>query len=85
MSEMSIEMMDHAFHLHKDFDVQETEEWLEALESVIQVRGSDRARFILNRLIQKSYQSGVRLPFTANTPYINTIPDKIYRREYRPS
>ncbi len=73
MSDLSIESMDHEFHLHKDFDVQETEEWLEALESVIKARGADRVRFLLNRLIQKSFQSGIRLPFTANTSYINTI------------
>jgi pyruvate dehydrogenase E1 component len=66
--------MDHEFQVHKDFDIQETEEWLEALESVSKARGPERVRFILNRLIQKSYQSGIRLPFTANTPYINTIP-----------
>ena len=58
----------------KDFDVEETSEWLEALEGIIRVRGAERARFILDRLIQKSYQSGIRLPFTANTPYVNTIP-----------
>jgi pyruvate dehydrogenase E1 component len=74
MADISIESMDNEFHLHKDFDIEETEEWLEALESVIKVRGPERARFLLNRLIQRSFQSGIRLPFTANTPYINTIP-----------
>jgi pyruvate dehydrogenase E1 component len=58
----------------KDLDVVETSEWLEALEGVMQVRGAERVRFILNRLIQKSFEIGVRLPFTANTPYVNTIP-----------
>ncbi len=58
----------------KDMDVEETSEWLEALEGIIRVRGAERARFILDRLIQKSFQSGIRLPFTANTPYVNTIP-----------
>jgi pyruvate dehydrogenase E1 component len=61
-------------NLQKDIDVDETSEWLEALEGVIRVRGGDRARFLLDRLIQKSFQSGIRLPFTANTPYVNTIP-----------
>ena len=58
----------------KDIDIEETSEWLEALEGVIRVRGAERARFLLDRLIQKSYQSGIRLPFTANTPYVNSIP-----------
>ena len=74
MTDIKIENMDHEFRMHKDLDVQETEEWLEALESVARVRGADRVRFLLNRLIQRSYQNGIRLPFTANTPYVNTIP-----------
>ena len=74
MTDIKIENMDHEFHMHKDLDVEETEEWLEALESVARVRGGDRVRFLLNRLIQKSYQNGIRLPFTANTAYVNTIP-----------
>ncbi len=74
MTGFNIESMDHEFQVNKDFDVEETEEWLEALESVLKARGPERARFILNRLIQKSFQNGIRLPFTANTPYINTIP-----------
>jgi pyruvate dehydrogenase E1 component len=74
MSDIKIENMDHEFRMHKDLDVQETEEWLEALESVARARGGDRVRFLLNRLIQTSYQNGIRLPFTANTPYVNTIP-----------
>jgi pyruvate dehydrogenase E1 component len=74
MSDLKIENMDHEFRMHKDLDVEETEEWLEALESVARVRGGDRVRFLLNRLIQNSYQNGIRLPFTANTAYVNTIP-----------
>jgi pyruvate dehydrogenase E1 component len=58
----------------RDLDIEETAEWLEALDGVIHHRGAERARFLLDRLIQKSFQSGIRLPFTANTPYINTIP-----------
>jgi len=57
-----------------DFDKEETQEWLEALEGVIKSRGVQRARFILNQLLQKGFKSGLTMPFTANTPYINTIP-----------
>jgi pyruvate dehydrogenase E1 component len=74
MADDRVETMNHEFQVRKDFDVQETEEWLEALDSVLNARGPDRVRFLLNRLIQRSYQSGIRLPFTANTPYVNTIP-----------
>jgi pyruvate dehydrogenase E1 component len=59
---------------HKDIDVAETTEWLDALESVLQNTGRDRARFLLEELEQKASRSGVEIPFTANTPYINTIP-----------
>jgi len=74
MTDIKIENIDHEFLMHKDRDVQETEEWLEAMESVARVQGADRVRFLLNRLIQTSYQNGIQLPFTANTPYVNTIP-----------
>ncbi len=57
-----------------DRDVDETEEWLEALEDVIRVEGQERAKFLLEKLLEKGYEKGVRLPFTGNTPYINTIP-----------
>ena len=59
---------------HRDIDVAETNEWLDALESVLQNTGRDRARFLLEELEQKASRSGVEIPFTANTPYINTIP-----------
>jgi pyruvate dehydrogenase E1 component len=57
-----------------DVDVAETKEWLDSLEGVLQNRGQDRARFLLSELELKAIRDGVRLPFTANTPYINTIP-----------
>lgn len=57
-----------------DVDVEETEEWLEALDDVIEFKGSDRTRFLINKLVEKGYQEGIHLPFTANTPYVNTIP-----------
>jgi pyruvate dehydrogenase E1 component len=58
----------------QDIDAAETNEWLDALESVLQNTGRDRARFLLEELEQKASRSGVEIPFTANTPYINTIP-----------
>jgi pyruvate dehydrogenase E1 component len=57
-----------------DVDVAETNEWLDSLESVLQNRGQDRARFLLSELEHKAIRDGVQLPFTANTPYINSIP-----------
>src|SRR5262245_19343366 len=57
-----------------DVDVLETREWLDALDGVVQSEGPERARFLLSRLRDKAQRSGLGLPFTANTPYINTIP-----------
>jgi pyruvate dehydrogenase E1 component len=57
-----------------DADTAETREWLDSLESVLQHEGPDRARFLLSQLKHKADRSGVEIPFTANTPYINTIP-----------
>src|SRR5262249_33785148 len=53
-----------------------TKEWLDSLEGVLQNRGQDRARFLLSELELKAIRDGVKLPFTANTPYINTIPPR---------
>jgi pyruvate dehydrogenase E1 component len=58
----------------KDADVQETEEWLTAFEQVVEIEGHERACFLLKKLLEKGYEKNVTLPFTGNTPYINTIP-----------
>ncbi len=57
-----------------DQDPQETREWLEALEGVLETEGPDRAHFLLEQLIEKARRSGAFLPYSANTAYINTIP-----------
>jgi pyruvate dehydrogenase E1 component len=57
-----------------DTDVGETEEWLIAFEQLVQTEGRERARFMLKKLLEKGYERDVTLPFTGNTPYINTIP-----------
>ncbi len=57
-----------------DIDPQETQEWLDALDSVFEHEGVDRAHFILERLVEKARRSGAHLPYSANTAYVNTIP-----------
>ncbi|MCA9742854.1 MAG: pyruvate dehydrogenase (acetyl-transferring), homodimeric type [Deferribacteres bacterium] len=52
----------------------ETQEWLESLDYVLQSSGSDRVKQLLRKLQDHAFQAGVVLPFSANTPYINTIP-----------
>jgi len=60
--------------IRTDTDPQETREWLDALESVLEREGPDRAHFLLERLVAKARLSGAYIPFNANTAYINTIP-----------
>ena len=57
-----------------DIDPEETGEWLDALEAVIDAEGVDRAHFLLENLITKARLRGAFLPYNANTPYLNTIP-----------
>jgi pyruvate dehydrogenase E1 component len=57
-----------------DTDVEETEEWLSALEEVVDIEGGERGQYLLRKLLEKGYEKDVTLPFTGNTPYINTIP-----------
>ncbi len=57
-----------------DIDPQETQEWLDALDSVIVNAGSDRAHFLLEQLVEKARRSGAYLPYSATTAYVNTIP-----------
>ena len=57
-----------------DYDPQETQEWLDALESVLENEGAERARFLLGELLDKARNSGAGMPFSATTPYCNTIP-----------
>jgi pyruvate dehydrogenase E1 component len=57
-----------------DIDSQETQEWLDALDSVIASAGGERAHFLLEKLIEKARRSGAYLPYSATTAYINTIP-----------
>ena len=52
----------------------ETREWQESLNYVLERGGPERVARLLHELGVHAQQAGVKLPFTANTPYINTIP-----------
>ncbi len=56
-----------------DQDPQETQEWIDALEAVVSFEGSDKAQHIIGSLIEKARVHGIDIPYSANTPYINTI------------
>lgn len=57
-----------------DVDPNETQEWVEALEAVLETEGVDRAHYLLESLIEKARRNGAHMPFDATTAYINTIP-----------
>jgi pyruvate dehydrogenase E1 component len=57
-----------------DIDPVESEEWIEAINSVIETEGVERAQYLLQRLSTKVTETGAQLPYAINTPYRNTIP-----------
>ncbi len=57
-----------------DSDPQETREWLDALEAVIEEVGPERAHFLIEKLIKLGHRAGINIPYSANTDYLNTIP-----------
>jgi pyruvate dehydrogenase E1 component len=57
-----------------DPDVMETQEWLDALEAVIENEGPERAHYLMERLIDLARRRGANIPFSSNTAYVNTIP-----------
>ena len=68
-------MMDSSEKEQKqDLDPNETQEWLESIDSVIREEGIDRARFLLQRLSERATRNGLPLPYAFTTPYRNTIP-----------
>ena len=58
----------------QDLDPQETREWVDALEQVIERDGPDRAHFLIESIVDKARRSGAYLPYNATTAYLNTIP-----------
>ena len=57
-----------------DSDPQETREWLDALDAVIEQVGPERAHYLIEQLIDLGNRAGISIPYSANTDYVNTIP-----------
>src|SRR4051794_10310631 len=60
-----------------DTDPDETLEWLDSLDAVIDVHGKTRARFLLSKLLGHAREAQVSFPATVSTPYVNTIPREL--------
>jgi pyruvate dehydrogenase E1 component len=58
----------------RDLDPLETREWLDALTSVLEFEGPERTHFLLGELVIEARRKGTPVPYSANTPYLNTIP-----------
>jgi pyruvate dehydrogenase E1 component len=69
----------------EDLDPAETREWREALDSVLAYEGADRAFFLLDEVVAEARRKGAPVPYSATTPYLNTIPpekeDRLSPRE----
>ena len=59
---------------YQDTDPQETQEWIDSIKSILKNEGIERTHFIIEKLLEFSRRNGVRLPYSAHTDYVNTIP-----------
>ncbi|MFF2246700.1 pyruvate dehydrogenase (acetyl-transferring), homodimeric type, partial [Arthrobacter sp. NPDC058130] len=75
-----------------DRDPEETAEWLESLDALIQEQGTERAQYIMRSLLQRAGAQSVGVPMVTTTDYVNTIPvdqeapfpgDEEIERKYR--
>ena len=75
-----------------DIDPEETGEWLESFDGLVDDRGGPRARYVLLSLLKRAREKNVSVPTSLNTPYVNTIGvheepyfpgDEVMERAYR--
>src|SRR5688572_13136205 len=57
-----------------DIDPDETREWVESLDAVLDERGKGRARYLMLKLIERARERQVGVPALRSTDYINSIP-----------
>ena len=65
-----------ASYLHDD-DPEETREWLESLDGLLESNDMGRARFLMLRLLERATAKRVPLPSLTSTDYVNTIPTSL--------
>jgi len=66
--------MNNGNNIDTEIEEIETREWLYSLDYVLEHGGPERVKDLLHQLQIRAQKFGVEIPFTANTPYINTIP-----------
>ncbi len=57
----------------------ETLEWIESLDRVIDADGAPRARFLMAKLLKRAHERDIGVPRATSTPYVNTIPPDFER------
>ncbi len=72
----NMESMDIDGFVHQlpDIDPDETQEWIDSLDAVIDSRGKTRARFLVSKLTERARERQIGTPAEVSTPYVNTIP-----------
>jgi len=77
---MSSQLEERLAGVSADSDPQETAEWMEALQAVIEREGPERAHYLIENLVDLTRRSGGYLPYVATTAYINSIPPHLEAR-----
>src|SRR6202451_4239311 len=67
-------LFDGMSHQLPDIDPEETSEWVDSFDAVVNAQGRPRARFLLMKLLERARTLQVDFPATVSTPYVNTIP-----------
>jgi len=57
-----------------DINPEETQDWIDSFDSMLQDRGRDRARYVMLRLLERARETNVGVPALRSTDYINSIP-----------
>jgi pyruvate dehydrogenase E1 component len=74
VGDRNLTIIDGFVHQLPDNDPIETQEWLDSLDAVVAGEGQVRGRFLLAKLLERAHQTGLGVPATVTTPYVNTIP-----------
>ena len=71
---MAFVLFDGISHQLPDIDAEETAEWIDSFDAVVDTHGRPRARYLLMKLLERARTKQVDFPATVSSPYVNTIP-----------
>ncbi|HEX9992244.1 MAG TPA: pyruvate dehydrogenase (acetyl-transferring), homodimeric type [Acidimicrobiales bacterium] len=67
-------IIDGFVHQLPDIDPEETGEWMDSFDAVVDTHGRTRGRFLIARLLERARELQVGFPASVSTPYVNTVP-----------